>query len=255
MKFSIRPATEAETLYCYNQSTQIAGQTGNIGYLRADMDNDGNGFYSSWEDRRGYLKGDEFKDEFDKLVKSLRQGKKTNPEQEGFGILANKKALAQYCEEHPKAKISVDNSSYGFRADTDQYSYMLRLSPDKDEYNVYCYCYRRDWFDEHLRNAEKGIRFITPHYEEIFRIPDGGKIKISRPGFEDYIRTARFIDPYHVEIHIPMHNGVPDFRGGNLYHICEFAEIMERNSNKVEPVTDTVTERRSPERVLNGEAR
>jgi len=26
-----------------------------------------------------------------------------------------------------------------------------------------------------MEQAEKGIRFIDPHYKELFRIPDGGK--------------------------------------------------------------------------------
>ena len=44
MEIKVRPMTEAEQLYSYTQSQQIQGQTGCIGYLRADMDTDGNGF-------------------------------------------------------------------------------------------------------------------------------------------------------------------------------------------------------------------
>ncbi len=29
-----------------------------------------------------------------------------------------------------------------------------------------------------MEQAEKGIRFIDPHYKELFRIPDGGQIRI-----------------------------------------------------------------------------
>lgn len=67
---------------------------------------------------------------------------------------------------------------YGVRVDTEKYAYLLRLNPDRGEYNLYCYCYRRDWLDQHLKDAEKGIRFIDSHYKELFRIPDGGKVKI-----------------------------------------------------------------------------
>ena len=32
-----------------------------------------------------------------------------------------------------------------------------------------------------MEQVEKGIRFIDPHYKELFRIPDGGQIPYS-PG-------------------------------------------------------------------------
>ena len=58
---------EAEDKYTFRQSTQISMQTGLIGHLRADMDTDGNGFFSSWSDFRDELKTDEFKVEFDEV--------------------------------------------------------------------------------------------------------------------------------------------------------------------------------------------
>ena len=42
-----RAMIEAEDKYTFRQSSQISSQTGLIGYLRADMDTDGNGFFSS----------------------------------------------------------------------------------------------------------------------------------------------------------------------------------------------------------------
>ena len=39
-----RAMIEAEDKYTFRQSSQISSQTGLIGYLRADMDTDGNGF-------------------------------------------------------------------------------------------------------------------------------------------------------------------------------------------------------------------
>ena len=40
----IRPVTLPERSYTYSQSQQISMQTGFIGYLRADMDSNGEGF-------------------------------------------------------------------------------------------------------------------------------------------------------------------------------------------------------------------
>lgn len=62
---------EAEDKYTFRQSSQISSQTGLIGYLRADMDTDGNGFFSSWNDYRKDLKTDEFKQEFDEVIKAI----------------------------------------------------------------------------------------------------------------------------------------------------------------------------------------
>lgn len=206
IEYEKRAMIEAEDKYTFRQSTQISMQTGLIGHLRADMDTDGNGFFSSWFDFREELKTDEFKAEFDEVINSLRE--------EG-DILHNRRALAKYCYCTPQSRMQEEPGYYGVRVDTEKYAYLLRLNPDRGEYNLYCYCYRRDWLDQHLKDAEKGIRFIDSHYKELFRIPDGGKVKIHHSWNEDQIRTCRYIDDYHVEI------------GSNLYHICEFAERME----------------------------
>ena len=197
MDLDMRALTEKEDKYTFSNSMQISMQCGLIGHLRADMDSDGNGFFSSWEDYRKELKTDEFKDELDKVINSLRE--------EG-DILYNRKALAKYCYSSPQAKMNNEHDYYGVRVDTQKYAYLCRLNPNKGEYNLYCYCYIKDWLDKHIRSAEKGIRFITPEYKEKFRISDG----------EVKDRVCRYIDDSHVEV------------GDDLYHICEFAERMEQ---------------------------
>ena len=67
IEYEKRAMIEAEDKYTFRQSTQISMQTGLIGHLRADMDTDGNGFFSSWFDLREELKTDEFKAEFDEV--------------------------------------------------------------------------------------------------------------------------------------------------------------------------------------------
>lgn len=145
-------------------------------------------------------------------------------------ILHNRRALAKYCYCTPQSRMQEEPGYYGVRVDTEKYAYLLRLNPDRGEYNLYCYCYRRDWLDHHLKDAEKGIRFIDSHYKELFRIPDGGKVKIHYSWNEEQIRTCRYIDDYHVEI------------GSNLYHICEFAERMEYGGHTCEPIRDNLPE-------------
>ena len=207
MDLDMRALTEKEDKYTFSNSMQISMQCGLIGHLRADMDSDSNGFFSSWEDYRKELKSDEFKDEFDKVINSLRE--------EG-DILYNRKSLAKYCYSSPQAKINNEQDYYGVRVDTQKYAYLCRLNPNKGEYNLYCYCYIKDWLDKHIRSAEKGIRFITPEYKEKFRISDGEKIRITFSDGEVKDRVCRYIDDSHVEV------------GDDLYHICEFAERMEQ---------------------------
>lgn len=207
MDLDMRALTEKEDKYTFSNSMQISMQCGLIGHLRADMDSDGNGFFSSWEDYRKELKTDEFKDEFDKVINSLRE--------EG-DIPYNRKSLAKYCYSSPQAKMNNEQDYYGVRVDTQKYAYLCRLNPNKGEYNLYCYCYIKDWLDKHIRSAEKGIRFITTEYKEKFRISDGEKIRITFSDGEVKDRVCRYIDDSHVEV------------GDDLYHICEFAERMEQ---------------------------
>ncbi len=218
-EYEKRAMTEEEDKYTFYQSSQISGQTGLIGHLRADMDTDGNGFFSTWFDWRKDLKTQEFKDEFDEIINSLRE--------EG-DILQNSTALSRYCHSSPQTRMDTEDEYYGVRVDTEKYAYLLRLNPNKGEYNLYCYCYRRDWLDDHIRQAEKGIRFITSDYKEKFRIPDGDMIQITQSDGEQMIRRCRYIDDYHLEV------------GDNLYHICEFAERMEQNGNEVVPLRSSL---------------
>ena len=50
MSFDLKVMKEPEQKYTYRQSTQISMQCGLVGYLRADMDTNGKGFFSSWND-------------------------------------------------------------------------------------------------------------------------------------------------------------------------------------------------------------
>lgn len=81
-----------------------------------------------------------------------------------------------------------------------------------------------EWLDHHIRKAEKGIRFINSRYSELFRIADGEKIEVTNSVGEKSEYVCRYIDEYHTEV------------GNNLYHICQFAEIMERNGSEYTPV-------------------
>ena len=214
MDLTLRPMTQAEQAYCYSQSQQISGQAGLIGHLRADFGSNGTGFFSNFFDFRKDLKSEDFKAELDEVINALRE------DQRFGGILAGRTAMSKYCHKHPDSNIEPDYN-YGFRADTAHYSYMLRVTPKRGEYNLYCYCYLRQWLESHMNRAEKGIRFITPHYQEKFRIADGDRVRLVMESGENREMTCRYIDDYHME--------VTGQTGSTVYHICEFAEIWEQN--------------------------
>ena len=152
---SIRPTTLQEDMYTYTQSSQIMSQTGCIGHLRADMDTYGDGFLSTWEDHRKYLKTDVFKTEFDHLINILRGIENDVVDEDDDEVdtfLKSRRDLANWCYTHPTARMREMEDDYGCRIDTEDYTYMFRLNPNKGVYNVYCYCYRRDLFHQHLSN-------------------------------------------------------------------------------------------------------
>lgn len=63
MELTFHAAAPAERLYIARQSTQIEGQTGSIGHLRADMGEDGKGFFPKWTSHRENLDTEDFQQE------------------------------------------------------------------------------------------------------------------------------------------------------------------------------------------------
>ena len=73
---------------------------------------------------------------------------------------------------------------------------------------------------------EHSIRFITSNYDELFRIPDGGTILVTFPD-QQFVEKCSYIDDYHTKI------------GNSVYHICQYAEILEQNNAQCEPEPET----------------
>ena len=211
--FSVRAATEPERMYTFESGTQISAQAGLIGYLRADFGSTGKMFYSTWNDFDKERNTEEFSAEFDDVINWLRSRDNAD------GFLRGRSEMESYCMKHDEAAFHDSFDYYGFRVDSEKYAYIMRITPRQGVYNLYCHCYIKEHLDWHLTNAEKGIRFIDPAYNDLFWIRDGGKIRITFENGSSKERTCRYIDPCHFEI-------VSEVR--NLYHICEFAEKMER---------------------------
>ena len=84
---------------------------------------------------------------------------------------------------------------------------------------------RSVWEPETLPKDD--IRFINSSYDEQFRLPNGGKIEVEYPD-RTFSAKCEYIDDYHTYV------------GSEVYHICQFAEVLERGGGvcRPEPVLD-----------------
>ena len=165
MDITIRPLTPEERVYTYTQEPEIMQKSGCIGHLRGDMDTNGKGFFTRWDDHTPELKTDAFKTEFDTVVNQLRFDKE---------ILKDRSTLAAYCRANPDAGFDGNYTrEYGFRVDTEEHSYMLRLNPNKGDNNFYIYAYDKEMLDDVLLPTPGKITVIAvepekkPYVEEI----------------------------------------------------------------------------------------
>ena len=119
--------------------------------------------------------------------------------------------------------------------DTPHYSYMLRLNPNRGEYNLYCFCYVRQWLERQLKQAEKGIRFFID-YQERFRLADGDRIRLVMESGENREMTCRYIDDHHMEVF--------GQRTSTVYHIDEFVEAWKNHGcTEIIPLRKSLPER------------
>jgi hypothetical protein len=101
-------------------------------------------------------------------------------------------------------------------------------------------CGAKDWNEalqhtqkevkKEMDDKRKEIRFINSDYDTLFTVKDGESIKMTS-GYDGEVKTlkVRYIDETHFTL-IGKYS--------ETYHICQFAEVMERNGNKVEAIPD-----------------
>ena len=269
----LHPTTSAEDLYAFPQSPNITYSSGFIGCLKGEFED--NNLFTLWSDAARHLKTDEFVSEMNSVLDTLKE--KT---------LLNRKNMRSYCRSHSSAMMSGKEEQYGFRVDTDQYSYLFRLrvgahdreiktnlgtmpiedyrelvasqrgfdsyadmrrqgyrlpsERNEDLSDVYCYCYRKDMLDAHMRQAERGISFLDEHYEERFRLPDGGRMRVTYANDDRQDFVCRYVDDYHFE----MGTG-----SDTCCHINLFAEKMAQCGCLVEPL-DKMPEQKKEEQIV-----
>lgn len=213
--------------YTFGQPWQIAIQTGLIGQISANVGKEYDPNYL-WRDIVKAYNTPEFLAARTTVFQALAP------------MMQNIETLRRNCIDNKSAAFD-DQRHYGLRIDEGNYSFLFRLNPEQPENNVQCYCYVREWLDRHCQKAHNGIRFITSRYQNLFFLPDGGKVAVSNPDGKRGEYTARYIDDTHVEL---------ESGGGSshLFHICELAERLERGHQTVTPVTETMPPRSPFER-------
>ena len=73
-----------------------------------------------------------------------------------------------------------------------------------------------------MDEKEHSIRFINSGYDTLFRIPDGGTVEVRFPD-RTFTAKCEYLDDYHTKV------------GDTVFHICEFAELLEHQSGTVHP--------------------
>lgn len=152
LNLTIRAMAPEERTFCYSHDAEEMQKCGCIGHLRGDFDSTGKGFFTSWFDTAPFMKTDAFKAEFNDMVNALRFDANFG------GILKNRASMSSYCFANPEGAIANGYTrQYGFRADTEQYSYMLRCNPVRGDYNFYIYAYDRAMLEQTLSPGRPGL--------------------------------------------------------------------------------------------------
>ena len=214
---NIRPMTPQEKIYAGLQSSQISGQTGFIGVLVGSFNQQDKDLSIKWNILQEPPIKEAFWSKAQSVLKELRNT-----------IFKDRNAMQEYCASHTSFFKSQSADAYGLRVDSARYSYLILCSPQSKDRCLYLYAYSTEALEHHMKKAERGISFITPDYQEKFRVADGERIRIigADGNFRD--RICRYIDDYHFE----TEGGF----GGTLYHICEFAELCEQTGSRVIPL-------------------
>lgn len=228
MDMAIRAATPAERLYACEQYAQISERCGSPGHLRCELDPVGMTARGHWTAASPDFYTPEFKADFYAVLDKLR----FDPQ---YGqVLRNRATMTACCLDHPESRIE-GSQAYIFRADARACSCLIRCIPDSLADNVWIYPYHRDLFYLHMKQAEKGICFISPEGREKFRVPDGESIQITTSGAGTRINTVRYVDACHFLI-------VTRY-GGYLYHMKEFPDWLERHDGRVIPLRSSLPDK------------
>ena len=89
---------------------------------------------------------------------------------------------------------------------------------------------RRIWDDPTIPRDD--VRLINSHYDDLYRVPNHGVVQVDRSDGSSYTARVEHLDDYHFDMG----------EYGNVYHICQFGEMMERSGSTAYPEIQTQDE-------------
>lgn len=230
MELNIHPILpEERTCMSGHSNRKLNAKIGCIGYLTVNLNASAPEFESSWQDRTSKLNTPEFTDDFNEMIGTLRQG-----------ILKSPEELRACCAAHPDSILRDSSSAdtrYGFRIDTGRYSYMLVCSFCSADCRLWLNAFSFLNLDRHMREARNGIPILDQQGHERFRMPDGGKLRVtSHYGFSGCY-TVRFFDKeravlfdeFHESIILPSRE-LPEWEAANKFRLLPQDPPMRSSS-------------------------
>ena len=89
---------------------------------------------------------------------------------------------------------------------------------------------RRIWDDPTIPRDD--VRLINSHYDDLYRVLNHSVIQVDRSDGSSYTARVEHLDDYHFDLG----------EYGNVYHICQFGEMMERTGSTAYPEIQTQDE-------------
>lgn len=165
IKMELRPATEAERVFSYTLEQDGGADAECIGHLRADFGSGGESFHSTWFDTHTEHKTSAFKEEFDAVVNNLCFDVAFD------GILMSRESARKYGYAHPDSIMEGSyTTEFAFHADTKDRAYILRINPNKGDYNVYMYAYEKKLLEPRVQaeaaRLQKELRERPVYYPD-----------------------------------------------------------------------------------------
>ena len=134
--------TRPENFFRNDKGEQIKGL---VGYLRGDFGRDGKEFHHTWFNNNEKLNNSNFKEDFDKIMETLRER-----------LLTDRDWMRSVAYNHPDAKIVIEiTSSYGMFVETERYEYDIRTITEDGNYDFYIYCYDKNFQEPQYLNSRR----------------------------------------------------------------------------------------------------
>lgn len=153
---SFRPFEKEEKPYFYRQRPAIDKVSHFIGYFSGFFGSDGKKYFPHWETIQKGFYSEEFSAELDAIVNALRNS------DEAGACLKDRATMQKFCASHPEAAITYSSQSenfkedsFGFRIDTERFSYLLRIRQLKAGNDFCIMCYERSNLDKCIEGTKR----------------------------------------------------------------------------------------------------